>query len=124
MTKKLCKVLAIITFLFSLIGAFIIADKIGTNIGEIIGIFVGIAFPSIVLAVILWALSEILDRLDESNDNRTAITQEVSTYKKTENENWECPVCGKKNPLNVKVCECGQESYEEFKKARINKGSP
>lgn len=93
-------------------------------------LFLSCALPSIVLSIILYALSEILERQEiifkalnismESNDKRTSISydnaanvnathSDLETHNTTMNMNiskssWKCPTCGHINDISQSSC--------------------
>lgn len=126
--KKICSVLATLTLIFGLIGAFILAKDLGMpnlfdterNWGVTIGVFIGIACSAVVLSVILFALSQILENQEYiiSTSKQVSPTLLGSLEKEAEKKEvmsfggWECPKCGTLNRSHTGTCKCGQKKIE------------
>lgn len=132
--KKACYVLGIIVIVAGLVGAVILAHRLGVTVdivtsgsyykftetvsnrdwGTTIGIFVGVLFPSIVLGIMLFAFSDILEKLDAQ---ATIIEKFTPLLKNMPNEElekkiladggWKCPECGNVNRSYTNECKCG-----------------
>ena len=121
--KQKCKSLGSLVLVLGIAGSMVLAVLIGQPFGKsptaittTLGIFLGTLIPSIMLSVILSALGEVLEKLENAEKKIDACMETIKEL--AGKETWKCPVCGKENPISVKVCECGQESYDEFKKER------
>ena len=111
--SKLLKVLSIIVLIFGLIGAFILGSAY-KDAAFAIGVFIGAFFSSFVLFAILYALGEILDRLDrmEAVNDKPCTVENVKLNVENQylpNNLWKCSHCGTVNDNSVKVCWCGQK---------------
>ena len=134
--KKVCYVFGIFIIFAGFIGAIILADKLGVSIevvtsgyyykltetvtqrnwGVTIGVFIGVLFPCIVLAVMLFAFNNILEKLDAQAaiiDKFTPLLKEmpneISEKEILSGGGWKCPKCGTANRLYTITCKCGQK---------------
>ena len=122
---KSCGVIGSILLVAGVIGALILAYSFGvkTEVSLItyeyakerdwfltIVIFVVFAFYSVVMAVLFFAIKEILLYLEkiytfEKNREEESIPP---SFKSTGNY-WICPKCGKENPNYTGTCGCGEQ---------------
>lgn len=132
----ICRILGKITLVLGLIGAFAVAMIYGEtyqdeiiyktvktvtqrNWGLTIGLFVGIAFSAVILAVILMALGDILETLEhhdiiikDSEQGLKLLTKQAKDQETLAGGGWQCPKCNAVNYFHTKTCKCGYDRPE------------
>lgn len=137
--KSISKTFGAVIFILGIIGSVFIAIFFGKainyhslelerNWGITIILFVSCALPSIILSIILYALSEILERQEiifkalnislEANDKITSISYDnavneahsdlgahnAATTMNISKSSWKCPTCGHINDISQSSC--------------------
>ena len=144
--KKTCGVLATVILILGFIGSIVLAGVFGVRIEEVtegtyykyttlvehrdygltFGIFFGAFISVLIVSIILYALSEILERLEkleginlktpneavnEATDNTIKVSEKEPTPS-TPDGFWKCAHCGTINLNRVKKCWCSQRKWE------------
>lgn len=129
----ICRVLGRLTLIFGLVGAFVLASIYGETYREetfyttvklipqrdwglTIGIFVGSAFSVVILAVILLAISDIIDMLERhdsilkgAESGLEMLSKQAKDQETISGGGWKCPKCSNINYFHTKRCKCGYE---------------
>ncbi len=135
---RICKRTAIVLFILDFIGSIVLGNTFGTP-GEYSfqdpsfnwAIFLYSIIIGFVFCLLIYALGEIIDQLECSNNNTYALYQllkkivpdedkkseqkqphlksSAPAVKKTADGEWICSKCGEKNDINAQFCRaCGQ----------------
>lgn len=119
--KEKCKALGIVTIILGIFGGLAAAITMGKDIygrrsiGLTLGIFVGIFISSLILTFILYALSEILEKLEALQKSPSKMAPKSDSINNTPKEEmlaegeWKCLHCGTINPFKKRSCWCGQK---------------
>lgn len=128
--KKACRILGIIVLVLGIIGSIALAwdngvvvtsdffDDIDSkrSISLTIGWFAGGLLSTAVASVILFSISEILERLEGLSWRVSEVEGKLESAERKEKEaddityrgSWRCPECGRVNASYVGTCGCGQ----------------
>lgn len=111
--KKFCTTLAVILLICGIICGIIVTNKLGI-ISAILVFMSGIVLP-----IILFAIGEALQKLDDIKKTLEAVSPGLESLSKEaknkeilEQGGWKCPDCGTINRFYVTDCKCGKAKPE------------
>lgn len=114
--KRMCNTLAVILLIAGIIGGIIVSNQLG--FASSIGVFVS----AIILPIILFAIGEALQKLDEIKATVEDVLPGLKNLTKNAKEKeiladggWICPKCGTVNHFYTNGCKCGQRKDEAQK---------
>lgn len=118
--KDILKSLAKLYLILSVVASILIPMVFGNTVSRFgrterdwpltIGIFVGIFLSSIIIPIILFGMSEILERVLYICDGIADLKldqKEIMRKEKEKEEFWKCPNCGALNSPVTGTCSCG-----------------
>lgn len=118
--KDILKSLAKLYLILSIVASILTPMVFGNTVSSFgrterdwpltIGIFVGVFLSSIIISIILFGMSEILDQAEHitSEISNMKHDQKITANKNIEKEEfWKCPNCGALNSPVTGTCSCG-----------------